>query len=199
MTTYNEGKHPRGQAGNAGQFRNKSWSDPEAALAAPTEPVLTPDAIAEAVVFANYLPAEAVVFANHLPEDGQTAKDVFQEALEDRALGIDDIIAAGPQTVTVFEVRNGDAKHPVHVVTEEYGPERPYKPSQSMRRAMASAWGVDVSDYAGRRMTLFRNTTIEPDKDELGGIQISHLSYIERQLTVSRGHRAAFIVQPLGD
>ena len=32
MTTYNEGKHPRGQAGNAGQFRNKSWSDPEVDL-----------------------------------------------------------------------------------------------------------------------------------------------------------------------
>ena len=143
--------------------------------------------------------AEAVVFANHLPEDGQTTKDVFQEALDDRVLGIDDIIAAGPQTVTVFEVRNGDAKHPVQVVTEEYGPERPYKPSQSMRRAMASAWGADVSDYKGRRITLFRNTTIEPSKDELGGIQISHLSHIERPLTVSRGHRATFVVQPLAD
>ena len=32
MNTYNEGKHPRGQAGNAGQFRNKSWSEPESAL-----------------------------------------------------------------------------------------------------------------------------------------------------------------------
>ena len=32
MTTYDEGKHPRGQVGNAGQFRNKSWSDPEVTL-----------------------------------------------------------------------------------------------------------------------------------------------------------------------
>ena len=82
MTTYDEGKHPRGQVGNAGQFRNKSWSDPEAALTASTEPVQPLAATAEAVVFANYL-----------PEDGQTAKDVLQEALNDRVLGADDIMS----------------------------------------------------------------------------------------------------------
>ena len=32
MNTYDAGKHPRGQVGNAGQFRNKSWSDPEVDL-----------------------------------------------------------------------------------------------------------------------------------------------------------------------
>ena len=93
MNTYDAGKHPRGQAGNAGQFRNKSWSDPEAALTAPTEPVQPLAATAEAVVFANYLPAEAVVFANYLPEDGQTAEDVLQEALNDRVLGANDIMS----------------------------------------------------------------------------------------------------------
>ena len=93
MTTYDEGKHPRGQVGNAGQFRNKSWSDPEAALTASTEPVQPLAVIAESVVLANYLPAEAVVFANYLPEDGQTAEDVLQEALNDRVLGANDIMS----------------------------------------------------------------------------------------------------------
>ena len=82
MNTYDAGKHPRGQAGNAGQFRNKSWSDPEAALTASTEPVLTPDAIAESIVFAKYT-----------PHDDQTAEDVLWGALVDRAVDADDIMS----------------------------------------------------------------------------------------------------------
>ena len=35
MTIYDENKHPRGQAGNAGQFRDKSNSGPEAVPLAP--------------------------------------------------------------------------------------------------------------------------------------------------------------------
>ena len=33
MTIHDDGEHPRGQAGNAGQFRDKSNSRPEAELA----------------------------------------------------------------------------------------------------------------------------------------------------------------------
>ena len=35
MTTYDDSKHPRGQADNPGQFRDKANSGPEAALASP--------------------------------------------------------------------------------------------------------------------------------------------------------------------
>ena len=82
MTIYDENKHPRGQADNAGQFRDKSNSGPEAALVTPAEPVWTPDAIAESVVFANYL-----------PDDGQTAEDVLLEGLYDLGAGADDIMS----------------------------------------------------------------------------------------------------------
>ena len=38
MTIYDEHEHPRGQADNAGQFRDKSNSVPEAALTIPSGP-----------------------------------------------------------------------------------------------------------------------------------------------------------------
>ncbi|MFF2054140.1 hypothetical protein ACFVU2_21215 [Leifsonia sp. NPDC058194] len=115
-------------------------------------------------------------------------------------LNADDLIA-GPVTVTVTEVRQGNAEQPVHVVTEEFGNGRPYKPSKSMRRVLVAAWGADSTNYAGRQMTLFRNPTIRFGKEEVGGIQISHLSNIDAALkialTVTRGKRAPFTVQPL--
>ena len=39
MTIYEDDKHPRGQADNAGQFRDKANSGPEAALTIPSSPV----------------------------------------------------------------------------------------------------------------------------------------------------------------
>ena len=173
MNTYNEGKHPRGQVGNAGQFRNKSWSDPEVDLGittgqsadnrktarealgiydsgtmsynnsdtrehwttvdklakslraildeyvpvreAPVEPVLTPDAIAESIVLAKYL-----------PYDDQTAEDVLWEALVDRAIDADDIMSLIRAGVTAaYESRVATPGGQVHSVT----PTAPFRAS----------------------------------------------------------------------
>lgn len=115
-------------------------------------------------------------------------------------LNADDLMA-GPRTVTITEVNRGTAEQPVDVVLDEFGKGRPYKPSKSMRRIMVAAWGPEASAYAGRRLTIFRNPTIRFGKDEVGGIQISHLSHIDKPLTVAltvtRGKRAPFTVQPL--
>jgi hypothetical protein len=117
-------------------------------------------------------------------------------------LNADDLIP-GPRTVTITEVRQGNAEQPVHVVTEEYGNGRPYKPSKSMRRVLVTAWGTDSDAYAGRQLTLFRNPTIRFGKEEVGGIQISHMSHLtgplKIALTVTRGKRAPFVVQPLDE
>jgi hypothetical protein len=115
-------------------------------------------------------------------------------------LNADDLIG-GPVTVTIVDVITGNAEQPVNVVTAEFGPERPYKPSKSMRRVMVSAWGVESADHVGHQLTLFRNPTIRFGKDEVGGIQISHMSHIDAphkvSLTVTRGRRLPFTVQPL--
>ena len=103
-------------------------------------------------------------------------------------------------TATIISVTKGNAEQPVNVNLEGFDG-RPYKPSKSMRRVLVAAWGTDGSKYAGRRLTLFRNPEIMFGKDKVGGIQISHLSHIDKPitlaLTVSRGKRATFTVRPL--
>jgi hypothetical protein len=55
--------------------------------------------------------------------------------------------------------------------------------------------------YAGRRMTLFGDPTVMFGKQAVGGIRIAALSHIDQPvtipLTVKRGRREPFIVQPL--
>jgi len=115
-------------------------------------------------------------------------------------INADDLIAE-PRTVTITAVNKGNVEQPVNVVTKEFGDGRPYKPSKSMRRVLVTAWGADSANYVGRNLTLFRNPTIRFGPDEVGGIQISHMSHIDGPLKVlltqSRGKRAPFTVQPL--
>jgi hypothetical protein len=116
-------------------------------------------------------------------------------------LNSDDLMT-GPVTVTITEVRDGNAEQPVSIHLAEF-PGRPYKPSKSMRRVLVQGWGSDGDTYAGRRLTLFRNPEIKFGGDQVGGIEISHMSHIPKRFSVSlmvtRGKRKPFNVQPLPD
>ena len=111
----------------------------------------------------------------------------------------DDYIG-GPKTVTVSEVKKGSAEQPVEIHLTEF-PGRPFKPSKSMRRVLVSAWGSDSTAYVGRRMTLYGDPDVRFGGQAVGGIRISHLSDIPKTLTVAltvtRGKRAPFTVEPL--
>ena len=113
----------------------------------------------------------------------------------------DDYIA-GPKTVTVSEVRQGSSEQPVEVHLVEF-PGRPYKPAKSMLRVLAKAWGKDASQWAGRRLTLYGDPSVKWAGKPVGGIRISHLSHIDGPLhvplTVAKGKRQQFTVQPLQD
>jgi hypothetical protein len=106
----------------------------------------------------------------------------------------------GSKTVTVSEVKAGSTEQPVEVHLVEF-PGRPFKPSKSMRRVLVAAWGSDSSAYTGRQMTLFGDPEVRFGGQAVGGIRISHLSHLPKPLTVSltvtRGKRAPFVVQPL--
>jgi len=106
----------------------------------------------------------------------------------------------GPKTVTVSEVKKGSAEQPVEVHLVEF-PGRPYKPSKSMRRVLVAAWGTDSVAYTGRQITLYGDPEVRFGKEKVGGIKISHLSDIPGpvtvSLTVTRGRRSPFVVQPL--
>jgi hypothetical protein len=113
-----------------------------------------------------------------------------------------DDLMTGPRTVTIIEVKKGSAEQPVNIVTEEFGPARPYKPGKSMRRVLVACWGPEASAYVGRKMTLFTDPTIRFGGQAVGGIRIAALSHLdatrEINLTVTRGKREPFTVQPLG-
>lgn len=111
-----------------------------------------------------------------------------------------DDYVSGPKTVTVADVKKGSSEQPVEVHLVEF-PGRPFKPSKSMRRVLVAAWGPEASTYTGRQMTLYGDPTVKFGGQEVGGIRISHLSHIPDTLsiplTVTRGKRQPFVVEPL--
>jgi hypothetical protein len=114
-------------------------------------------------------------------------------------LNSDDLMT-GPRTFTVERVNAGSVEQPVEIHLVGY-PGRPFKPSKTVRRILITAWGTESTAYVGRRMTLYRDPTVRFGKDEVGGIRVSHLSDIDAPvqlaLTVTRGKRAPFRVDPL--
>lgn len=112
----------------------------------------------------------------------------------------DDLIS-GPKTIKITNVRTSDnQQQPIHIDYED-GEGKPWKPCLSMRRILVIAWGGDGSAYIGRSVTLYRDPTVKYGGAEQGGIRISHLSHIERtirtMLTITRGKRAPYTVEPL--
>lgn len=123
------------------------------------------------------------------------------ESIQPRSdqINADDLIA-GPATYTVERVGKGGAEQPVDIHLVE-SPGRAYRPSKSMRRMLVAAWGKNGDVYAGRRITVYRDPEVTFGRDKVGGVKISHLSHIDKPvtlaLTVTRGKRAPFTVQPL--
>ena len=114
-------------------------------------------------------------------------------------LNAEDLLT-GPRTFTVEKVTEGNAEQPVNVHLVEF-PGRPFKPSKTVRRIMVAAWGKDSTAYTGRRMTLYRDPSVRFGGQDVGGIRVSHMSHIDKRLvlalTVTRGKRAPYTVEPL--
>lgn len=114
-------------------------------------------------------------------------------------LNFEDFVG-GPRTVTVEKVTKGSAEQPVEIHLVGY-PGRPFKPSKTVRRILVAAWGKDSDVFAGRRMVLYGDPSVRFSGQEVGGIRISHLSHIDRPLslalTVTRGKRRTWTVEPL--
>lgn len=115
-------------------------------------------------------------------------------------LNADDLIGRSI-TIKVTKVAlSGDADQPI-AIHYEGDDGKPYKPCKSMRRVMVHVWGTDGNAYAGRRMTLYRDDKVTFGGMAVGGIRISHMSNIERDitmaLTATRANRRPFTVKPL--
>ena len=100
-------------------------------------------------------------------------------------LNADDLLS-GPRTFTVAEVREGDAEQPVSIVLAEWPRNRPFKPSKTVMRLLVAAWGAESDDWPpNARMTLFRDASVKWAGQAIGGIRVSHLSHIDKQLKVA--------------
>ncbi len=110
-------------------------------------------------------------------------------------------LIAGPQTVTIVTVNQGNAEQPVNIITDTFGPGRPFKPSKTVLRILAAAWGKDTTVWAGRRMTVYRDPSVRWANEAVGGIRVKALSHIEQEmvfnLPVSKGKNAKSTIEPL--
>lgn len=111
----------------------------------------------------------------------------------------DDFIG-GPRTFTIEAVHiNPDADQPVQI--QLVGEKRVWRPCKSMSRVLVAGWGPDAKTYSGRSVTLYRDPKVKWGGMEVGGIRISHMTHIERdmmiQLTATKGKRAPHVVKPL--
>lgn len=116
-------------------------------------------------------------------------------------LNSDDLLV-GPITIRVTKVsaNPSSSEQPISIFFEgDNG--KPWKPCKSMRRVLVQVWGRDGAEYVGRRMTLFRDPSVQWGGVAVGGIRISHMSDIDRSLslmlTASRASRKPYTVEPL--
>lgn len=111
-------------------------------------------------------------------------------------------LLGGPLTITVTGVSRGTADQPVVVNYMDDGG-RPYKPCKSMRKLLIFAWGEDGSQWVGRSMTIYNKQDVKWGGVAVGGIRISHMSHIERDialsLTATKGKKEPYTVKRLAE
>lgn len=109
-------------------------------------------------------------------------------------------LLAGDMTITVTDVRMGSEDQPV-ILHYENDEGRPYKPCKTMRKLLIFAWGEDGRGWVGKSMTLYNDQAVRFGGMVVGGIRISHLSHIEREislsLTATKGKKAQHTILPL--
>ena len=119
-------------------------------------------------------------------------------------LNYDDFLA-GPQTLRVTGLKMGTPEQPVivSVAAMDGTPMRDYKPCKGMRRVLIQAWGDKGKGWLGKLLTLCGNAAVRFGGEKVGGIQVSAVSGITEpmicKLTVSRGKRSDYVVQPIAD
>src|SRR3990167_3977980 len=114
-------------------------------------------------------------------------------------LTADDLIG-GPVTITVKRFREGNDQQEL-IIDFEGDNGKPYKPCKSMIKMIKHVWGVKAFNFAGRKLTLYRDSEVKFGGLEVGGIRISHMSNITSEvthaLTASKANKKPFTVQPL--
>lgn len=114
-------------------------------------------------------------------------------------INADDLIGRD-MTITIRDVHiKGGQEQPVSIYFD--GSEKAFRPCKSMSRVLVAAWGADAKNYVGRSLTLYRDPKVKWGGLEVGGIRISHMSHIDKPMTMalaeSRAVRKPVTVKPL--
>ena len=122
----------------------------------------------------------------------------FVEAKSDQ-INADDLIGA-PRTITVTRVTGCEGDQPIAIYYQgDNG--KPFKPCKTMRRVLLAVWGRNAADYAGRSMTIYRDDSVTFGGLNVGGIRISHMSHIDKEVLVvvmkTKGKKAGIKILPL--
>lgn len=96
-----------------------------------------------------------------------------------------DQLLGGSMTITVTDVRRGQSDDQPVIVHYQGDEGRPYKPCKTMRKVLIFAWGDDGHAWIGRSMTLYNDPEVKFGGVKVGGIRISHMSHIERDIALS--------------
>ena len=117
--------------------------------------------------------------------DQLNAEQLLSESMTIRVTGVT-VTSSAEQPVTIhYEGDDG----------------RPYKPCKTMRKVLILAWGHDGSEWAGKSMTLFNDPAVKFGGQSVGGIRISHVSHIERDiavaLTATKGKKTLHTIKAL--
>lgn len=104
-----------------------------------------------------------------------------------------DDLTGTTRVIRVTAVKRGSGKDQPVVIEYAGMDGRPYKPCKSMRRVLIAAWGEDGREWAGRSMKLYSDPEVKFGGVKVGGIRISQLSHMEKELkillTSTRGKR----------
>lgn len=108
-------------------------------------------------------------------------------------------LLAGPIDITVTDVRIGSGDEQPVVVHYEGENGRPFKPCKTMRKVLILAWGPDGREWVGKSMSLYCDPQVKFGGAEVGGIRISHMTDIERDiqvsLTATKGKKALHVIK----
>lgn len=114
-------------------------------------------------------------------------------------LNYEDFLGGATLTVTIAEVRKGTKEQQYDIAIE--GDQRVWRPAVTVLKLLVAAWGDDATEWVGRRATLYGDPEVTFGRDKVGGIRVSHLSHIDKPLSLSlsetRGKRKAHRIEPL--
>lgn len=112
-----------------------------------------------------------------------------------------DTLISGPRIIRITEVSISPGTEQPVTVRFEGDEGKPWRPCKSTSRILVHAWGPDAKQYAGRYAELYLDPTVKWGGMAVGGVRISRLSHIERDLvlalTATKGKKAMCTVKPL--